>query len=112
MGGESGRIHGMDGNTVNPLSPTMPPTVPSGLTGGSRRRRNNRRALSKKGRKGKGRKGKSRKSMKGGVGIIETAAVPVGLFALQRFFKGSQRTKKDVRRFGKSFKRTFRRFRR
>jgi hypothetical protein len=104
MGGDSVRDHGMGGDVAPPS-----PTTPSGLTGGSRRRRNRnrRRSLSKKGRKSK-----SRKSMKGGIGLLETAAVPVGLFALQRFFKGSQRTKKDVRRFGKSVKRTFRRFRR
>lgn len=63
------------------------------------------------GRRRRGRKGgrKSRKgSRKGGQGVIATAAVPFGLLALQRFFKGSRAAKGDVRSIGSSFKRTFR----
>lgn len=77
------------------------------MSGGRRRRgRKSMRKTSKMGGR------KHRKSMKGGFGVLETAAVPFGLLALQRFFKGSNKTKKDVRRFGKSVKNTFRRFRR
>ena len=51
---------------------------------------------------------KSKKGKRGGQGVIATAAVPFGLLALQRFFKGSQAAKSDVRSIGSSFKRTFR----
>ena len=79
------------------------------MSGGRRRRgRKSMRKTSKMG----GRKHRKSKSMKGGFGVLETAAVPFGLLALQRFFKGSNKTKKDVRRFGKSVKNTLRRFRR
>ena len=81
-------------------------TVP--MSGG-RRRRGGRKSMRKTSKMGER---KHRKSMKGGFGVLETAAVPFGLLALQRFFKGSNKTKKDVRRFGKSVKNTFRRFRR
>ena len=68
----------------------------------------------KKGRKGsrRGRKGsrRGRKSSckKGGQGVIETAAVPFGLLALQRYFKGSKTSKSGVRSIGNTFKRTLR----
>ena len=68
----------------------------------SRRRR--RRGTRKGSRKGR----KSRKSRKMGGGMLEAAVVPAGLFALQRYFKGSRKSKKNFRKFGKSFKRTFR----
>ena len=90
-----------------PLSGGMPMEPMSG--GG--RRRGGRKSMRKTSKMG-GRKHRNRKSMKGGFGVLETAAVPFGLLALQRFFKGSNKTKKDVRRFGKSVKNTFRRFRR
>ena len=45
---------------------------------------------------------------KGGQGVLETAAVPFGLLALQRYFKGSKTSKKSVRRMGSSLKRTLR----
>ena len=48
-------------------------------------------------------------SKKGGSGVLATAAVPFGLLALQRYFKGSSSTKKNVRGLGNTFKRTFRR---
>lgn len=52
---------------------------------------------------------KGKKSCKkGGQGVIETAAVPFGLLALQRYFKGSKTSKKSVRRMGSSLKRTLR----
>jgi hypothetical protein len=81
------------------------------MSGG--RRRGGRKSMRKTSKMGgrKHRKSYS-KSMKGGFGVLETAAVPFGLFALQRFFKGSNKTKKDVRGFGKSVKNTLRRFRR
>ena len=68
-----------------------------GQTGGRRRRGSKRRGS------------KRRYSKKGGNGVIATAAVPFGLLALQRYFKGSRTSKKGVRNMGNSFKRTFRR---
>ena len=59
-------------------------------------------------RKSKG-KGKGKKQCGGTAGVLSTAAVPFGLLALQRFFKGSRKTKRGVRKMGRSFKRTFRR---
>ena len=54
--------------------------------------------------------GKKRRSKRrGGSGVVATAAVPFGLLALQRFFKGSKTSKRGVRNLGSSFKRTFRR---
>jgi hypothetical protein len=50
-----------------------------------------------------------RKSKKGGEGVLAAAAVPFGLLALQRYFKGSRTSKRGVRNLGRSFKRTFRR---
>lgn len=52
--------------------------------------------------------GKKGSCKKGGQGVIETAAVPFGLLALQRYFKGSKTSKKSVRRMGSSLKRTLR----
>ena len=69
-------------------------------TGGRRRRGSKRRSGSKR---------HSRRSKKGGNGVIATAAVPFGLLALQRYFKGSRTSKKGMRNMGNSFKRTFRR---
>ena len=65
-------------------------------------KRHRRRRGTRKVRKGR----KSRKM--GGGGMLEAAVVPAGLFALQRYFKGSRKSKKNFRKFGKSFKRTFR----
>ena len=65
------------------------------------------------GRKSKGKrrqKNKSRRRVKkGGEGILATAAVPFGLLALQRYFKGSKTSKRGIHNLGNSFKRTFRR---
>lgn len=69
-----------------------------GMGGGSRRRSSRRSS----------RRSGSRRS-KGGNGVIATAAVPFGLLALQRYFKGSRTSKRGVRNMGRSFKRTFRR---
>jgi hypothetical protein len=49
------------------------------------------------------------RAKKGGNGVIATAAVPFGLLALQRYFKGSKTSKRGVAKMGRSFKRTFRR---
>jgi hypothetical protein len=88
-----GKGEGLEHGTKPTEGMNMPPPP---QTGGRRRR----------GRKGgrKSRKG----SRKGGQGVIATAAVPFGLLALQRFFKGSRAAKGDVRSIGSSFKRTFR----
>ena len=71
--------------------------------GGKRGRRG--RKTSRRGRKGS-RRGRS--SKKGGQGVVETAAVPFGLLALQRYFKGSKTSKQGVKNIGNSFKRTLR----
>jgi len=83
IGGEStgGRQHGMGGG------------------GKSRRHR---------GRKHRRSRSRTRK-VRGGNGVLATAAVPFGLLALQRYFKGSKSSKRGVERMGNSFKRTFRR---
>ena len=61
------------------------------------------------GRHSSRRRSANKKAKKGGEGIIATAALPFGLLALQRYFKGSRSTKKNVRGLGNTFKRTFRR---
>jgi hypothetical protein len=68
-----------------------------GMQGGSVRRRNAMK-----------RRSHHRKSKRGG-SVVATAAVPFGLLALQRFFKGSKTSKRGMRNIGTSFKRTFRR---
>ena len=73
----------------------------NGQAGGGRKRKGSKRRGSRRGR------GRSCKN--GGNGIIATAAVPFGLLALQRYFKGSKTSKRGVRKMGRSFKRTFRR---
>jgi hypothetical protein len=76
--------------------------VPTQAAGGRRRK--------SRGRKSRGRKSRrSRKSKKGGEGVLATAAVPFGILALQRYFKGSKTSKQGVKNMGRSFKRTFRR---
>jgi len=72
-----------------------------GQGGGNKRRGSSKRRGSKR------RSGRKNKS--GGEGIIATAAVPFGLLALQRYFKGSKTSKRSVKNMGRSFKRTFRR---
>lgn len=108
--GEKGRIMSdaavkdMAGGHLMPLVPAAyntegAPIAPSNyytISGGRKRRR------SRKSRK-------SRKSKKGGEGVLATAAVPFGILALQRYFKGSKTSKKGVKNMGRSFKRTFRR---
>ena len=95
-GGEglSGRVNGFT-DTISELMPQA---------GGGRKRKGSKRKGSK--RRGT-RRGRSCKN--GGNGIIATAAVPFGLLALQRYFKGSKTSKRGVRKMGRSFKRTFRR---
>jgi len=61
------------------------------------------------GGKRRSRRSRTHKAKKGGNGVIATAAVPFGLLALQRYFKGSKTSKRGVRNMGRSFKRTFRR---
>ncbi len=70
-----------------------------GQSGGRKRGSSSRRRGSKSRRSGK----------KGGNGVLATAAVPFGILALQRYFKGSKTSKRGVRNMGRSFKRTFRR---
>ncbi len=75
------------------------------ITGGSRKSKKSKK--SKKGKKSY----KKSKSKRGGEGVLATAAVPFGLLALQRYFKGSKTSKQGVAKMGRSFKRTFRRHR-
>jgi hypothetical protein len=74
------------------------------MKGGGKRGRRGRKS-SRRGRKSS-RRGHS--SKKGGQGVVETAAVPFGLLALQRYFKGSKTSKQGVNSIGNSFKRTLR----
>ena len=77
------------------------------MIGGRRRRRGSKAKRGGQLMMG-GRRGSRKSKKRGGQGVIATAAVPFGLLALQRFFKGSQAAKSDVRSIGSSFKRTFR----
>jgi hypothetical protein len=71
------------------------------ISGGRRRRgRKTKHSRTKRG---------SKRNYKGGNGVIATAALPLGLFALQRYFKGSKTSKQGMQKMGRSFKRTFRR---
>jgi hypothetical protein len=79
-----------------PLEPSQYYTI----SGGGRRRKG-----------GKSHKKSKSKSKRGGEGVIAAAAVPFGLLALQRYFKGSKTSKQGVAKMGRSFKRTFRRHR-
>ncbi len=88
-GSEGGMSKGVMEGMEHPAADAAP-----AMTGG---RRNSRRRSANK------------KAKKGGEGIIATAALPFGLLALQRYFKGSRSTKKNVRGLGNTFKRTFRR---
>ena len=94
--------------TLSDLMPKAGGEAPTGAmaqTGGRRRRGSKRRGSKRSGSKRRS----LRRSKKGGNGVIATAAVPFGLLALQRYFKGSRTSKKGVRKMGNSFKRTFRR---
>ena len=82
-----------------PATDAASPTPP--MTGG-RRRRHRRSTKRHSRRRSRGKKG-------GDAGIISTAAVPFGLLALQRYFKGSKTSKRGMQKMGRSFKRTFRR---
>ena len=97
------------GGSDMPMSgPAMPPMTGSDMPmSGGRRRRGSKRHSKRRGSKRSG--SKRRHVQKGGNGVIATAAVPFGLLALQRYFKGSRTSKKGVRQLGTSFKRTFRR---
>ena len=75
---------------MSPLSPeivggAMPALSPYSLTGGRRSRKSIRR-----------RRGGS---------VLATAAVPFGLFGLQRLFRGSRSARKGVNKFSKSLRR-------
>jgi len=103
-GGAMSTGRSMSGGKLGPLTPGSynpegAPLVPSNYytISGGRRRKNSRRSK------------KIRKSRKGGEGVLATAAVPFGILALQRYFKGSKTSKQGVKNMGRSFKRTFRR---
>jgi hypothetical protein len=90
MKGGEGMEDGQPKGTMH----TAAPAGAAAMTGG-------RRKKSRVSRRG-------RKSKKGGQGVVATAALPFGLLALQRFFKGSRAAKHNVHEMGSSFKRTFR----
>ena len=104
--GMEGRGNGKDpmmpeqaGGTLNPAPYGPGPFAKSQyytISGGSKRRRSRKN-------------GSKRRKQKGGSAVLATAAVPFGLLALQRYFKGSKTSKKGVAKMGRSFKRTFRR---
>jgi hypothetical protein len=76
------------GGSMSPLSPEivgggMPALSPYSLAGGRRSRRRSRR----------------------GGSVLATAAVPFGLFGLQRLFRGSRSARKGVNKFSKSLRR-------
>jgi hypothetical protein len=73
----------------------------------SRSRRGHKNSRSRRGHKNSSRRGR-KGSKKGGQGVIATAAVPFGLLALQRYFKGSKTSKQGVQNMGNSLKRTLR----
>ena len=117
-GGEmTGMKHGAGALTSSPpMDPPEEPMVtpPNNMNGGSLPALNPHVLEGGRKRKGKGKskgkgKGKGKKQCGGTAGVLSTAAVPFGLLALQRFFKGSRKTKRGVRKMGRSFKRTFRR---
>ncbi len=111
--------NGGEGDEMRPMGGEVPPEMAPPQTGGS--------SLSPgkygpgpfaksqyytiSGGKGKRRGGSKCKhgKSKGGEGVLATAAVPFGLLALQRYFKGSKTSKKGVAKMGRTFKRTFRR---
>jgi len=103
----SGQAMGTEGienkNPMTALTDLMKSMGGVSQSGGKRGRRG--RKSSRRGRKGS-RRGRS--SKKGGQGVLETAAVPFGLLALQRYFKGSKTSKQGVKNIGNSFKRTLR----
>ena len=75
------------GGSMSPLSPeivggAMPALSPYSLTGGR----------------------KSIRRRRGG-SVLATAAVPFGLFGLQRLFRGSRSARKGVNKFSKSLRR-------
>ncbi len=79
---------------------------PSPFNPGSYNSQSGGRRRSRRGRSHK----RGRKSKRGGDGgVIATAALPFGLLAMQRYFKGSKTSKRGVAKMGRSFKRTFRR---
>jgi hypothetical protein len=82
-----------------------------GQKGGKKGRKGSRRgrksSSTRRGHKNSSRRGR-KGSKKGGQGVIATAAVPFGLLALQRYFKGSKTSKQGVQNMGNSLKRTLR----
>ena len=103
-GGEGVKGRSMSGGSPLGYAPynqegaELVPSQYKTISGGSRRRR---------GRSHKRRR--SQRNKKGGEGVLATAAVPFGLLALQRYFKGSKTSKQGVARMGNSVRRTFRR---
>jgi hypothetical protein len=100
-GGEGGNGRPMSGGMAayNTEGAPLMKSNYSTISGGKRRSRRGSRRGSRR----------SRKGMKGGNGVLATAALPFGLLALQRYFSGSKTAKRGVANMGRSVKRTFRR---
>ena len=103
---ETPKVPGQTGGALEPPNPAPYGAGPGGfaksqyytISGGSKRRKSRKHGSKRRHRK-----------HKGGSAVLATAAVPFGLLALQRYFKGSRTSKKSVAKIGRSFKRTFRR---
>jgi len=94
------------GDIFAKIKEMMPSASASASQTGGKKGRKGRKS-SKKGRRKSSRRGR-KSNKKGGQGVLETAAVPFGLLALQRYFKGSKTSKQGVKNMGNSFKRTLR----
>jgi len=95
---------GGEGSTMPSAMPNTSPMPSDGKAGGPphTKQMGGTHCSSRKG----GKKG-SRKSRRRGGGLLATAAVPFGLFGLQRFFRGSRSTRKGVKRFSRSISKRF-----
>jgi hypothetical protein len=115
-GGEGMPVRPMSGGEGMPVRPMSGGHAPPPLTPGAYNpegaplAQSNYYTISGGRRRSRRKHKRSRKSKRGGDGgVIATAALPFGLLALQRYFKGSKTSKRGVAKMGRSFKRTFRR---
>jgi hypothetical protein len=115
----SPQVGGYSHYSLNPATYPAGPYAKSQyytISGGGRRRRRTYKHGSRKHKHGSrkhkhgSRSRRHRRKQSGGdVSVLASAAVPFGLLALQRYFKGSKSSKAGVKKMGRSFKRTFRR---
>ena len=105
--------NGGEGDSFRKMGEPVIPGIPTPTTQvGGRRRRGSRRRASRRraSRSQSGGKRRTRRGTRrgGDGGIVSTAALPFGLLALQRYFKGSKSSKRNVHNMGNTFKRTLR----